>query len=146
MEALLACSRNHIDCRGAVMYMTTFPCHNCAKHIIAAGIKDVYYIEPYPKSKALQFYKREISTKYSDSNKVRFLPFSGVGPRRYIDLFSMASSFSYKKMRKDSDGYRIPFEKATAYPRNNQNGMSYLEKELSAYLYFLQQVDEHQAK
>lgn len=143
MEALLACSRNHIDCRGASMYMTTFPCHNCAKHIIAAGIKDVYYIEPYPKSKALKFYKREISTRYSDTDKVRFLPFSGVGPRRYIDLFSMASSFSYKKKRKDSSGYRLDFNKATAYPRNNQAGLSYLEKELSAYLYFLQQVDKH---
>lgn len=142
MEALLACSRNHIDCRNAVMYMTTFPCHNCAKHIIAAGIKDVYYIEPYPKSKALKFYKREIGTKPSDCGKVRFLPFSGVGPRRYVDLFSMASSFSYKKQRKDTTGHLIPFDKKNALPRNNQNGMSYLEKELSAYLYFLEQVDK----
>ncbi|MDN3612645.1 hypothetical protein QWZ16_23945 [Vibrio ostreicida] len=26
-----------------------FPCHNCAKHIVASGIKRVVYVEPYPK-------------------------------------------------------------------------------------------------
>lgn len=75
------------------MYATTFPCHNCAKHIVAAGIKKVVYIEPYPKSKALEFYKREISTKADDENcKLVLTPFSGVGPRRYIDLFAMSST------------------------------------------------------
>lgn len=141
MEALLSCARNHIDCRNATMYMTTFPCHNCAKHIIAAGIKAVYYIEPYPKSKALDFYKNEISTKYLEDKKVRFLPFSGVGPRRYIDLFSMASIFSYKRKRKDKKGVKVEFVKAEAHPRNLQNGLSYLEKELIACIYFEEQIE-----
>lgn len=143
MEALMLCARNHIDCRGATMYVTTFPCHNCAKHIIAAGIKDVYYIEPYPKSKAFQFYKREISTNILEANKVHFLPFSGVGPRRYVDLFSMSSNFSYKRRRKDDSGRRISFDKSTAQPRNLQNGLSYLEKELSACIYFEEQVSNN---
>lgn len=39
MEAILACARNNISSTDAVMYATTFPCHNCAKHIVAAGIK-----------------------------------------------------------------------------------------------------------
>ena len=37
------------------MYMTTFPCHNCAKHIIASGIINVYYIEPYAESEILEY-------------------------------------------------------------------------------------------
>lgn len=41
MEALLSCSRNGIATRAAQLYCTTFPCHNCAKHLIDAGIKEV---------------------------------------------------------------------------------------------------------
>ncbi|MBU2512791.1 cytidine deaminase [bacterium] len=33
MEAILACARNNISTMGAAIYCTTFPCHNCAKHI-----------------------------------------------------------------------------------------------------------------
>src|ERR1035441_2134326 len=51
MEALLSCGRNGVSTTGATLYSTTFPCHNCAKHIIAAGIKRVVFIEPYLKSK-----------------------------------------------------------------------------------------------
>lgn len=56
--------------------------------------------------------------------------------------FQWPQVFLIKKQRKDKTGYRIPFDKKKALPRNNQNGMSYLEKELSAYLYFLEQVDK----
>ncbi len=97
MEALLCCARNNISCRGATLYATTFPCHNCAKHIIAAGIKRVVYIEPYPKSKALKFYKAEISDNIADSSKVVFEHFTGVGPQKYIDLFVVSSTKWYQK-------------------------------------------------
>jgi deoxycytidylate deaminase len=30
----------------------SFPCHMCARHIIATGLREVVYIEPYPKSVA----------------------------------------------------------------------------------------------
>jgi dCMP deaminase len=33
------------DCRGADMYTTYSPCIHCAKHIIQAGIRTVYYHE-----------------------------------------------------------------------------------------------------
>ena len=56
MEELLFCARNTVDTRRATLYTTTFPCHNCAKHIIAAGIARVVYVEPYPKSKAMEFH------------------------------------------------------------------------------------------
>jgi len=57
MEALLACARNGVSCRNASLFSTTFPCHNCAKHIIAAGIRRVVYIQPYQKSKAEEFHR-----------------------------------------------------------------------------------------
>ncbi len=39
MEALLSCARSGTSPRGGTLYSTTFPCHNCAKHIVAAGVK-----------------------------------------------------------------------------------------------------------
>ena len=134
MEALLMCSRNNISCRGDIMYVTTFPCHNCAKHIIAAGIEKVVYIEPYPKSKALEFYKKEISQDLSEPDKVHFIPFIGVGPHRFVDLFSTSSIQWYKKTRKDNDGWKIEWNKDNASIRNPMNVFNYLESELAAYI------------
>ena len=112
MEAILACSREGISTRGTTLYCTTFPCHNCAKHIIASGIKRVVYVEPYPKSKALEFHDDSIQlqTNLDDNksenliDKVIFEPFIGVGPRRFLDLFSMSLGSGTKLRRKDQNG------------------------------------------
>ena len=62
MEALLSCGRSGLSARDATLYSTTFPCHNCAKHILAAGIRRVVYVEPYPKSKTATFYRESINS------------------------------------------------------------------------------------
>ncbi|MDI9483049.1 MAG: anti-phage dCTP deaminase [Bacillota bacterium] len=133
MEALLMCSRNNISCRDAEMYVTTFPCHNCAKHIIAAGLKKVIYIEPYPKSKALDFYINEISENPDDIDKVCFVPFVGVGPHRFIDLFSINSTLWYKRKRKDEEGNKITWNAKKASLRNPMNVFNYIDSEVAAY-------------
>src|SRR5207237_806457 len=56
MDSLLSCARAGIETIGATLFSTTFPCHNCAKHIVAAGIRRVVYIEPYEKSQAIQLH------------------------------------------------------------------------------------------
>lgn len=88
--------------REATLYTTTFPCHSCARHIVAAGIREVYYIEPYEKSMAQQLHDDSIvfefpplsikdqednSTLADSENKVRFLHFEGVAPRLFAELF-----------------------------------------------------------
>lgn len=87
MDAIVTASRK-ISCStsNATMYVTTFPCHNCAKHIVASGIKRVYYIEPYEKSLAFDLHDDAISVKQEDS-KIAFLPFEGVAPRLYSKVF-----------------------------------------------------------
>jgi hypothetical protein len=78
---------------GLSMYVTMFPCHNCAKHIIAAGIKRVVYLEPYPKSRAVNLYREEIALEPGgdqEKSKVVFTPFTGIAPRQYQRLFSMS--------------------------------------------------------
>lgn len=137
MEALLSCARNNISCRGATLYATTFPCHNCAKHIIAAGVKRVVYIEPYPKSKAFQFYTAEISDTVQDNNKVVFEPFVGVGPQRFIDLFAVSSTRWYARKRKDkTTGKKIDWKRDEAELRNPACLLNYLDEEEAAFLNF----------
>lgn len=141
MEALLMCARNHVSTRGCEMFVTTFPCHNCAKHIIAAGIKRVTYIEPYPKSKALEFYKKEISQSIKgEGQKVLFTPFRGVGPHRFIDLFSMQSTKWYARTRKNSDGYVIEWKRENANLRNPMSLFNYIDMEKAAYKQYTDEI------
>lgn len=136
MEAILSCARNNISCRGATLYATTFPCHNCAKHIIAAGIERVVYIEPYPKSKAFDFYKNEITNDKAMQQRVLFEPFVGVGPQRYIDLFAMSSTRWYTKKRKSSDGNKLEWNRGVATFRSPASLLNYLDGEETALLNF----------
>lgn len=74
---------------GGSIFVTTYPCHACARHIIAAGISNVYYIEPYKKSLATKLHDDAITEDESDSNLVRLLPYEGVAPSRYLSIFKM---------------------------------------------------------
>lgn len=78
------------------LFCTTFPCHNCARHIVMAGIHEVYFIEPYSKSLAEKLHWDSISSGNTSENKVRIRMYDGVSPNRYIDLFK-----SSKDNRKD---------------------------------------------
>src|ERR1035441_9924393 len=61
MDALLTCARSGISPRNGTLYTTTFPCHNCTRHLVAAGIRRVVYIEPYPKSKATKLTRTQLT-------------------------------------------------------------------------------------
>lgn len=60
------------------------------KHIVAAGIAEVFYIQPYPKSQAEDLHSDSIqvapegpsNTHEKQQTRVVFRPFSGIGPRR----------------------------------------------------------------
>ncbi|MFC1757142.1 anti-phage dCTP deaminase [Planctomycetota bacterium] len=133
MEALLSCGRSGNSTVHADVYCTTFPCHNCAKHIVAAGIDRVTYIEPYAKSKALEFHKESISSAMKlecDENRVLFQPFVGIGPRRFFDLFSMNLGSSYDIVRKDrQSGRKVEWSIQNARLRVQMKPSSYLDLE-----------------
>jgi len=130
MEAILACARNNASCRGATIYCTTFPCHNCAKHIVASGIVRVVYVEPYPKSKAIEFHEDSLVSGFTRRNDaVRFEPFVGVGPRRFFDLFSMKLSSGYPVQRKREDGHTLEWKPETSRLRLQLLPLSYLRLE-----------------
>jgi deoxycytidylate deaminase len=139
MEAILSCCRSGLSTVGTTLYCTTFPCHNCAKHIVAAGIERVVYVEPYPKSKALGFHDDSITTSEKDAleGRVLFDAFVGIGPRRFFDLFSMQLGSSYPLIRKDSDtGKARVWTIETAQLRIQMKPVSYLDLEAQACTLF----------
>lgn len=116
MFAISEAARRGLSVVGATLYCTTFPCHMCARHIIATGLREVVYIEPYPKSMAKELYKKSIRVDYdteADSDAVVFRPFVGIAPRRYIDLFEMIK-------RKDERGHTIEWKPEISYPKISQ--------------------------
>jgi deoxycytidylate deaminase len=128
MEALLACARTGRSPRSSVLFATTFPCHNCTRHIIAAGLSRVYYIEPYAKSKALKLHGDACTESLADEEKIPFLPFIGIGPRRYLDLFSLSLGTGYPLPRKRDDKM-VEWSRTKAAPRLQMAPVSYLIRE-----------------
>jgi len=114
MEAIVSLSRRGDGaCQGATLYTTTFPCHNCARHIVAAGIDRVIFIEPYDKSLALELHEDSI-TRDGEESKLPFDHFTGVSPTKYAEIFRASGA------RKDNDGNftgvsRMPSERSMTY-------------------------------
>ncbi len=100
MEAMASAARVGSEVRDSILCSTTFPCHECTRNIVAAGISRVIFVEPYPKSLAPDLFRDIISVDKSgaSSNSIAFNPFVGIGPRLYGDVFDF---------RKRRDGTRL---------------------------------------
>src|SRR5271166_3691722 len=97
---------------GCTLYTTTFPCHHCARHILAAGIARVVFISPYAKSLALSLHSDAlvVGRGVPGHSKVPFESFIGIGPRRFGALFVYTT-------RKRDDGSLLKYDRMTAPPR-----------------------------
>lgn len=134
MAAILDAARRGVPTKGCTLYTTTFPCHDCARHIIASGIGRVVYIEPYPKSLAQEFHQDAIGfDTTAPHDKVSFAPYVGVAPRLYMKLFSMVK-------RKDSEGSTVVWNKRL---RLEGSPPMYLHNEKEASLIFSQKMTEN---
>jgi deoxycytidylate deaminase len=133
MNALLDAARLGRPTKGATLFSTTFPCHNCAKHIITAGIKRVVYVEPYPKSQALDLHNDAMTTAGSSGDKVVFEHFVGISPRRYRDIFE-------KGKRRKSDGSLEDWYEGRPVPRVEDKSPYYVFNESSAAYSALEKV------
>lgn len=102
MAALLEASKRGGFSGNVTMYITAYPCHSCAKHLLRAEVA-AKYLEPYPKSLTQAMY---------GSAAENFRPFTGIAPRRYSRLFATTQD------RKGPDGTLLKWtrterEKAT---------------------------------
>ena len=90
MHALLTALRSTGErVMGGKLFVTTYPCHVCARHIVAAGIAEVHFIEPYRKSLAIKLHGDAMTEDGHGTDKVKLIPYDGVAPTRYLSLFRM---------------------------------------------------------
>jgi deoxycytidylate deaminase len=99
---------------GGKIFVTTYPCHSCARHIVAAGLSEVYFIEPYPKSLAKDLHGDAITELESHRGKVRIIPYDGVAPARYMKLFGVAPG------SRKSEGKMVIGKRQQALPRSRK--------------------------
>lgn len=125
MAAITQAATQGTSIKNARLYCTTFPCHICARHIVAAGISDVFFIEPYEKSRTADLYPDSIVIEphvLSPSHS-NFRAFVGVAPRRYMEYFQMSRD------RKSEDGKTINLATTARKPKFERLIFSYIAVE-----------------
>ena len=104
---------------GGTLFTTVFPCHNCAKHIVASGISRVVYVDPYPKSRVQELHRDAIAVPHDLAGNapdfadvVKFEQFTGVAP------WSSSLFLGSPKRRRDAKDPSKPpvWKKTTATP------------------------------
>ena len=136
MAALSTAARLGNQVKGAVLYCTTFPCHNCSKHIVAAGIKSVFFLEPYGKSFTEDLYPDSIDVdkKTSLIDAVQFNQFIGITPNRYAEVFS-------KEKLKDSKGNVLDWQKDKSQPIFEKLDQGHIDREVMFQKYVSESID-----
>ena len=112
MNAITDAARSNHSVQGATLYCTTFPCHNCAKHIVASGISRVVYLQPYPKSRVEELYPDSIVINPMNDvkGKVIFEVITGIAPNIYERIYN------HNRKRKDKAGKAVAWSKRDAQP------------------------------
>ena len=125
--AIINAARSGVSTQGAILYTTTFPCHECAKMIIGAGIVEVHYIEPYPKSLVDRLYRHLIDTSPPAraerglvQGRVPFYQFLGIAPCQYSRAFAAGE-------RRTGDDL-VEFDERRACPRTSDWSDEVVEK------------------
>jgi deoxycytidylate deaminase len=128
MNAICDAARQGHSLQNTDLYCTTFPCHMCAKHIIAAGISKVVFLEPYPKSLTFQLHNDSVEIEagdrgtYSKFPSVQFVHFFGVTPRRYQLMFA-------RGRRKDGKGNFVQYANGKQRPIVDLKSPAYTQPE-----------------
>lgn len=97
MNAITDAARGGHPIRSCTLFSNTFPCHNCAKHIVASGISEVVFNYPYPKSYAEELFDDSIvvnpgskDASETGQRKVVFRQFLGIVGPMYSRVFTKA--------------------------------------------------------
>ena len=53
-NAIVDCAKRGVSCNECQAYITHYPCLNCAKILLSAGIKEIFYINNYNNDKLVE--------------------------------------------------------------------------------------------
>ncbi len=128
MAALSSAVKQGLSVQNSHLHCTTFPCHNCAKHIVASGVTSVTYLEPFPKSFAHDLYPDSIEIDVEkiepqEVSKVQFVQFVGITPNRFVDIFR-------KGNLKDSRGKVVAWRPSEASPILGKLDQAHIDREV----------------
>jgi cytidine deaminase len=125
MDALTTAARHGISVGGNQLICTTYPCHNCTRHIIASGIRRVVYMHPYVKSLAQELHHDSIVLDPANEglidNRVVLEQYVGVAPRVYPQYFD----FGHVERKLANGRAASVTNRATALPRVLRNTDSF---------------------
>jgi len=124
MNAITDAARYGRPTKDGTLYCTTMPCHMCTKLIIASGIREVQYLQPYYKSLVRELYEDSVAIDEDVPGKVKYHPFVGVTPNGFRIVFE-------KGRRKDENDDALRWIPSEAFPVFTTGYPSYLSTEAS---------------
>ena len=58
-NALCDCAKRGVSCNESIAYITHYPCIICARLLLAAGIKQIYYINDYNNDELVEYFMKQ---------------------------------------------------------------------------------------
>ncbi len=86
MNAIIQCAIHGVSTQGATAYITNMACTNCAKALIAAGIKEIVIFSEYHDTLAEEFFEKA-------GVKIKRLPMPEGTIEYDLDMFTSARKF-----------------------------------------------------
>ena len=62
-NALCDCAKRGVSCQDAIAYITHYPCLICTRLLIAAGIKEIKYIDDYNNDDLVEYFAKQKNIK-----------------------------------------------------------------------------------
>lgn len=62
-NAIADCAKRGANCNESTAYITHYPCMNCIKVLLAAGIKEVFYLNDYKNDSEVEYISNLVNVK-----------------------------------------------------------------------------------
>ena len=62
-NALTDCAKRGVCCKDATVYVTHYPCIICCRLLLAAGIKEIKYLENYKNDDLVEYFTKQCNVK-----------------------------------------------------------------------------------
>jgi len=62
-NAICDCAKRGVSCRDSTAYVTHYPCIICTRLLLAAGIKEIKYLEDYKNDNLVKHFSNQLNVK-----------------------------------------------------------------------------------